>query len=100
MGIKTLTEERTTTETRHMPMYKVLIHNDDKTHFDFVVMVLIKIFNKEPLEALKITTEVHKSNVGLAGVYALEHAELRRDCVHSTARARGFPLTATIEPVE
>ena len=100
MTTKTVVEEETNVTTRHMPMYKVLIHNDDKTHFDFVVMVLIKIFNKDPLEALKITSEVHKSDVGLAGVFPLEHAELRRDCVHSTARAHGFPLMATIEPVE
>lgn len=98
MSIQTVAEP--VQKTRHMPMYRVLIHNDDKTHFDFVVMVLIKIFNKEPVEALKITSEVHKKDVGLAGVYPLEQAELRVDQVHSTARAHGFPLTATFEPVE
>jgi ATP-dependent Clp protease adaptor protein ClpS len=87
-------------QVRHMPMYRVLLHNDDKTHFDFVIMTLIKIFNKNPVEAIQITTEVHKKGIGLAGVFPLEHAELKTDQVHSTARAHGFPLTASIEPVE
>ena len=98
MATQTVVE--TEEQVRHMPMFKVLIHNDDKTHFDFVIMTLMKVFNKKIAEAHAITSEVHNTGVGLAGVYALEHAELKVDIVHSTARAHGFPLTASIEPVE
>jgi ATP-dependent Clp protease adaptor protein ClpS len=96
MTTQTITE--TEVVTRTMPMFKVLIHNDDKTHFDFVVMVLMKVFSKPVLDAFNITKSVHQTGIGLAGVYALEHAEMRRDQVHSMARANKFPLTASIEP--
>lgn len=98
MSTETITEADTVTRT--MPMYKVLIHNDDKTHFDFVVMVLMRIFNKPVLDAFEVTKAIHNTGIGLAGVFALEHAEVKRDSVHSTARAHGFPLLASIEPAE
>jgi ATP-dependent Clp protease adaptor protein ClpS len=100
MATRTSTAPITETETvtRTIPMYKVLIHNDEVTHFDFVVMVLMKVFNKPVLEAFEITKSVHETDIGLAGVFALEHAELKRDQVHSMARAHKFPLTASIEP--
>ena len=96
MTTQTITE--TEVVTRTMPMFKVLIHNDDKTHFDFVVTVLMKVFSKPVLDAFNITKSVHQTGIGLAGVYALEHAEMKRDQVHSMARANKFPLTASIEP--
>jgi len=90
--------EEVETTTRTMPMFKVLIHNDAFTHFDFVVTVLVKVFSKPVLDAFNITKSVHQTGIGLAGVYALEHAEMKRDQVHSMARANKFPLTASIEP--
>ena len=38
-------------------MYKVLLHNDDKTTFDFVISVLTRIFHKTAEEALEITKD-------------------------------------------
>jgi ATP-dependent Clp protease adaptor protein ClpS len=102
MTTKTGIEIETDTEitTRHMPMYKVLFHNDNKTTFDFVVMSLVKIFNKSAIEALTITLEVHQKGLGLAGVFTLELAELKIDQVHSSARTAGYPLTLSMEPAE
>jgi len=55
------TVEQTETETRTMPMYKVIMHNDDVTTMEFVVAVLTGIFRKEAEQAIKITMEIHKS---------------------------------------
>ncbi len=96
----TATETQTTTNTRHMPMYRVLLHNDDVTTFEFVIGVLVELFGKKIEDALRITQEVHKTGIGLAGVYALEHAEVKVEQTHSIARAHKFPLTLSIEPVE
>ena len=48
------TKGDTEKRTRHAPMYKVLLHNDDYTTQDFVVWVLETIFHKERGEALLV----------------------------------------------
>lgn len=90
--------EETITKTRICPMYKVIMHNDNVTTMDFVIGMLVVIFSQEPLTAAKTMLEIHTTGSGLAGVYALEHAELKVDQCHGEARANGFPLTCSIEP--
>ena len=78
-------------------MYKVLLLNDDYTSMEFVVMVLIHVFNKSQEEATMIMLKVHNQGSGLAGVYSREIAETKVSLVHSLARENQFPLKATIE---
>jgi ATP-dependent Clp protease adaptor protein ClpS len=96
MSVETITQEET--KTRTCPMYKVIMHNDDVTSMEFVIMVLHAIYNKELNDAVNIMLEIHNTGSGLAGVYSYEQAEFRVDQTHSLARAQKFPLTCTIEP--
>ena len=57
-------------------MWRVLLHNDDYTTQDFVVWVLETIFHKPRGEAFAIMMSVHRSGLGVAGVY---HPRRRRD---------------------
>lgn len=93
-NVETVTEEH----TGHYPRYKVFIHNDDKTTFQFVIAVLVQIFNKTAAEGAELATEVHEKDVGFVGAYTMEQAEFRVDQAHSLARARKFPLKLTFEP--
>lgn len=93
-----LPEPVTEEKTRHVPMYRVLLHDDDKTYIGFVVYVLKAIFRKDEQEAVAITLEAHHRKVALIVVEPLERAEFHRDQVRSLARAQGFPLTVTYEP--
>jgi ATP-dependent Clp protease adaptor protein ClpS len=93
-----LPESVTEEKTRHVPMYRVLLHDDDKTHIDFVVYVLRAVFRKDEQEAVAITLEAHHNKVALVVVEPLERAEFHRDQVRSLARAKKFPLTVTYEP--
>ena len=79
------------------PMYKVLLHNDNYTTMEFVVEVLIYIFNKSPEEAVRIMLNVHHSGIGLCGVYTYEVSETKVETVHTLAREHGFPLKCTME---
>jgi ATP-dependent Clp protease adaptor protein ClpS len=80
-----------------IPMFKVLLHNDDETTMGFVMAILIQIFRKDEQTAHKIMMEVHEKGVGLIVVEPYERAEFHHDQVVSLARAQGFPLSVSIE---
>ena len=78
-------------------MFKVLLINDDYTTMEFVVDVLMQVFNKSFEAATAIMLNVHQKGVGVCGVYPLEVAETKIETVHSLARENGFPLRCTLE---
>jgi ATP-dependent Clp protease adaptor protein ClpS len=80
-------------------LYKVILHNDDYTTMDFVVLVLEVIFHKNSLEANRIMLNVHQQGVGMAGVYPRDVAETKVIMVHELARQQEFPLKCSIEKV-
>jgi len=79
-------------------MYNVILHNDDKTSFEFVIGILTYVFHKDIEEAAEITTNVHINGQGVAGTYTQEIAEQKVQETVSLAKANGFPLVATCEP--
>ncbi|RPJ72621.1 MAG: ATP-dependent Clp protease adaptor ClpS [Desulfobacteraceae bacterium] len=79
------------------PDYRVLLHNDDFTTKQFVVEMLMAVFNKSPEEATEIMWRTHQSGVGLCGIYPLDVAETKVNVATEAARDAGFPLRLTIE---
>ena len=77
--------------------YKVLLYNDDFTPMEFVVSILEKIFGKGPSAATHIMLQIHRTGLGVAGVYLLEVAETKVAAVHQAAGQRGYPLRAGVE---
>ena len=80
--------------------YKVLMHNDDYTTMEFVVLVLQKYFNKTSTEAQAIMLEVHTRGFGICGIYTYEVAESKVAKVTKYARENGHPLKCSTEPCE
>jgi ATP-dependent Clp protease adaptor protein ClpS len=77
--------------------YKVILYNDDFTPMEFVVMILERIFGKSPAAATQIMLQIHRSGLGVAGVFVLEVAETKVAAVHKAAESRGYPLRAGVE---
>lgn len=98
--VETIEKPDTTTDTvtRHIPRYKVIFHNDDKTTMQFVIYLLMNVFLHDEPSAKKVMMEVHQEGAAVAGVYPLEVAEMRQDMCHRLARANKFPLKVTLEP--
>jgi ATP-dependent Clp protease adaptor protein ClpS len=78
-------------------LFKVILHNDDYTTMDFVVVVLESMFNKSPAEAYRIMMHVHTRGAGIAGVYTHEVAETKVAMVHDRSSEAGYPLRASLE---
>ena len=94
----TLIDSRTTEKVEQPRLWRVLLHNDDYTAQDFVVWVLESIFNKPHGEAFAIMLNVHRSGLGLAGVYTHDVAETKLKATRQAAEEHEFPLLVTMEP--
>jgi ATP-dependent Clp protease adaptor protein ClpS len=84
-------------EVDEPPMYRVMLLNDDYTTMEFVVEVLVYVFQKSAEAATQIMLNVHRSGVGVCGIYPLEIAETKVDIVDNLARENGFPLKCIME---
>lgn len=78
--------------------FRVIIHNDDVTPFDFVIAVLIGIFELGPDQAVDITYEAHHNGLALVTVLPYQEAHRKVYNAHTAARQYGYPLSFTLEP--
>jgi ATP-dependent Clp protease adaptor protein ClpS len=80
------------------PPFRILIHNDDVTPYDYVILMLRTVFELSHEMAEHITWVAHTSEI--AYVVTLPRNEARRlvDKAHAAARADGFPLIFSLEP--
>jgi ATP-dependent Clp protease adaptor protein ClpS len=99
MEFSSQTIERNKIKIKKPKHYTVVMHNDDFTTMEFVVNVLINIFNKKTEEANKIMLDVHKKGKGIAGIYPYDIAVTKVSIAMTSAEAEGFPFKLTIEEV-
>jgi ATP-dependent Clp protease adaptor protein ClpS len=80
------------------PPYKVIIHNDNITTFEFVEKLLMTIFGKTEFEAAAIAWITHSQGNAVVVVKPQSEAEaLVRKGIFA-ARLEGYPLKLTAEP--
>lgn len=97
-SIEVIEEVSETIRVQEPKMYKVILHNDETTTFDFVILVLVSIFHKTVEDALELTKQIHIQGQGIAGSpYTREIAEEKTLETVTFSRANGYPLTATFE---
>ena len=88
---------KTKPKTKKPSLYKVLLLNDDYTPMEFVVHIIEKFFNKSADEAVDIMLHVHRTGVGMCGVFTYEVAETKVTLVIDFARQNQHPLQCTME---
>ena len=79
------------------PERKVVFYNDDFTTMEFVVDVLVSIFNKSHEEAESLMQAVHETGSTVVGVYTFDIAVSRANLTKQIARKKGFPLRVEVE---
>ena len=106
-GTQTLPGKDVDTDTREKfaPMYHVLLHDDDKHSYEYVIVMLMRLFGKSKERAFLHAVEVDNSGVTIVETTNLERAELKRDQIKAFGADSlivGSPgsMYASIEPVE
>jgi ATP-dependent Clp protease adaptor protein ClpS len=95
----TVLEKKKTTarQLKEPPKYKVIVLNDNHTPVEFVVVMLVNVFNHDQASALELTLKIHNEGSAVAGVYSHEIAEQKILDGTNMARANGFPLVLKAE---
>jgi ATP-dependent Clp protease adaptor protein ClpS len=91
-------EEDVEQEEALEPPFRVLIHNDEVTPYDFVILILAKVFRLMPLEAEHVTYVAHTNGIAYVATLPLSEARKRVGKAHFAASLEGYPLMFTIEP--
>jgi len=90
-------------QPRRQPRYQVILWDDDDHSYDYVIEMMRKLFG-HPLErGFQIAKEVDIRGRAICLTTTKEHAELKRDQIHSFGRDNLITccvgsMTATIEP--
>lgn len=77
--------------------YKVIIHNDDFTTMEFVVMILKQVFFYTDSKAEALMLQVHNNNSAVVGIYTYDIAITRTKKATRMARENSYPLRLTVE---
>jgi ATP-dependent Clp protease adaptor protein ClpS len=82
------------TPPRHLPPWKVLLHNDDKNDMLFVIHAIVELTPLKAQDAEMRMKEAHQTGVALLLTTHKERAELYKEQFQSKG------LSVTIEPAE
>ena len=92
MAAREQMREQTRSRVKVPGIYQVLIYNDDFTPMDFVVEVLMGIFDKEESAAVTLMMSIHRGSYAVAGVYPRDIAQTKAGEAVQWARSQGYPL--------
>lgn len=84
-------------EIKEPEMWRVVLFNDDYTPREFVIKILVSVFNKTPIEATNITNDVHNKGKGMVGLYPYDIARTKLAQLRALAKENEFPLRGKME---
>lgn len=78
-------------------LYKVVLHNDDYTPMEFVVLLLEQFFSMPREKATQVMLHVHTRGKGVCGVFTKDIAETKVAQVNEYSRQNQHPLLCAME---
>lgn len=84
-------------EVRLPDLYAVIMHNDHYTTMDFVVYVLVEIFDHPIQRAMDLMMQVHQTGQATVAVLPYQIAEMKIDEVTQLAEQEEYPLLLTLQ---
>lgn len=85
-------------EVEEPPLFQVIMLNDDYTPMDFVVGILMEIFQKKEEEAFPIMLQIHTQGKAKVGEYPYDMAQTKVALALLAAEENQFPLVTLCEP--
>lgn len=98
-SFKTIEQHDVDLEYKEPSKFAVIMHNDHYTSVDFVIYILVDLFQKGALEAEEIAMKIHTSGRSIIAIYSFDIARTKVNLVHARAKRAGFPLKCTYEEV-
>lgn len=98
-GAQTQTQSRTSTQITYPNRYNVIFLNDDFTPMDFVIQLLVEIFNKSIDQAQDLTLAIHNEGSAVVGTYSKEIADQKTHEAVIACQHSGHPLEILCEPM-
>jgi ATP-dependent Clp protease adaptor protein ClpS len=101
--VKTRPARKRRRKTKQLPPFNVVLLDDDDHTYEYVIEMLRSIFGHEEQKAFQMAKEVDNSGRVIVFTTHREHAELKRDQIHSfgldwrIASCQGS-MTSVIEP--
>jgi ATP-dependent Clp protease adaptor protein ClpS len=92
-------DAETRQKTAYLPLYKVIMWDDNLTTMEFVIRMLVKVFGKDYNTAEKLMFEVHLAGAAHVDTLPLERAEFKVQQVHTAAALENYPFKCTVEPM-
>lgn len=83
--------------TQHPQLYAVIMHNDNYTTMDFVVYVLMEIFDHTMDKAMDLMMQIHTTGQAVVALLPYQIAEMKADEVTELAEQEEFPLLVTLQ---
>ena len=105
MVAEPIVKEDKRAKRKKQPQYHVVLWDDSDHSYQYVVMMMRKLFRHPIEKGFEIATEVDCSGRAICLTTTMEHAELKRDQIHSFGKDDLIPrckgsMSATIEPAE
>src|SRR5471030_1880090 len=97
METNIVTKQKDEIKMKKPKQYKVIMYNDDYTTMEFVINILVRVFNKNIIESEKIMLDVHERGKGVAVIYSHDIAITKVSTAMSMAKEKGFPFKLTVE---
>ena len=97
--------EKQEQKTEGLPPYNVVLLDDDDHSYEYVILMLKRVFGHPVEKGYKMAQEVEATGRVIVATTNLEQAELKRDQIQSFGPAPLIPrckgsMSATIEPAE
>lgn len=90
-------------KTRRQPRFHVILWDDDDHSYEYVILMMRQLFGHTFEKGFQIAKHVDNSGRAVCLTTTKEHAELKRDQIHSFGRDQLIQrcegsMSATIEP--
>lgn len=104
-GVVHRQRQATNSKPRRQPRYQVILWDDNDHTYDYVIRMMRELFGLGLQQGFNIASDVDRSGRAVCLTTTREHAELKRDQIHSFGRDYAIgrcsgAMQATIEPVE